>query len=214
MGSKRKQFNIGTVILRVGLVAGLVWMLTIIGLLGVIHATGTQDNAQEADAILVLGSGLSRNGRPGWALTRRSSHAAELWHAGYADTIVCTGGIADNQTRSEADGCREVLMRRGVPQSAILLEERSASTEENALFSETILVENNINSIILVTDSYHIFRAGYIFNRIDVDVVRSPVSSDLIRGYPTYEYSMLREIAALHWQIFKDVFNIPITNIS
>lgn len=199
---------------RIVLISMSVWALVIVALIFTIHRTGKVETAETSDAIIVLGAGLSRNGRPGWALTRRSNHAADLWHQGLADTIICTGGIADNQTSSEAQGCLEVLMRNGVPASAVLLEEQSRSTEENAIFSQVILEANNLDSVILVSDGYHLFRGNYIFETIGVDnITLSPVSSALIRGYPTYENSVLREVLALHWQVFKTIFNIPITNL-
>ena len=53
--------------------------------------------------------------------------------------VLCTGAQADGYPRSEADACREVLMREGVPESAIWLEDESRSTEENAINSTQIL---------------------------------------------------------------------------
>lgn len=206
--SKRK------ILARILFISSGVWLLVVIALLFTIHKTGTIETAEPSDAIVVLGAGLSRNGRPGWALTRRSNHAAELWHQGLADTIICTGGIADNQSRSEAEGCLEVLVRNGVPPSAVLLEPNSRSTEENAIFTQEILQQNNLNSLIIVSDGYHLFRANYIFETLGIDnITLSPVSSSLIRGYPTYETSVIREVLALHWQVFKTIFNIPITNL-
>jgi len=199
---------------RILMIMMLVWLAVIVILIGMIHRTGILDNAETSDVIVVLGAGLARDGRPGYALTRRSAHAADLWHEGYADSIICTGGIAENQTRSEADGCHDVLLRRGVPESAIFLEEVSASTEENAIYSREILLENNFDSVILVSDSYHLFRARYIFETEDFrNISLSPVSANLIRGYPTYESSVIREVLALHWQVFKTIFNIPLTNL-
>lgn len=191
----------------------VLWLLIVFALIGMIHYTGTVDEPESADAIIVLGAGLSRSGRPGWALTRRSSLGAELWHQGFASNIICTGGYGENQTRSEADACREVLNRRGVPSSAIVLEERSRSTEENAIYSKEIMQENGWQTALIVSDSYHVFRARYIFSHEGIGVSLSPVSAELIEGRPTYIYSMLREIVALHWQVLKYTFNIDITHI-
>lgn len=199
---------------RILLIAILVWIVIIVVLIAMIHRTGTVDTAETSDVIVVLGAGLSRSGRPGYALTRRSAHAADLWHQGYADTIICTGGVAENQARSEADGCLEVLLRHGIPESAVILEGQSASTEENAIYSREILLQNDFHSVILVSDSYHLFRAHYIFETVGIsNISLSPLSSDLIRGYPTYESSVIREVMALHWQVFKTIFNIPVTNL-
>lgn len=199
---------------RLMLIGFVGWCIGMIFLVSTIHHRGTVDEAQDADVIVVLGAGLSRSGRPGYALTRRASQAAELWHAGYADTIICTGGLAENRERTEADACREVLSWRGVPASAVVLEGRSRSTEENALFTAEIMIANGWETAIVVSDSYHMLRSDYLFTSEGVEVFMSPVPAEQIRGRPSYHYSVIREVAAFHWQIFKDIFNIPVTNIS
>jgi uncharacterized SAM-binding protein YcdF (DUF218 family) len=191
----------------------VLWLLIIFALIGAIHYTGIVDNPESADVIIVLGAGLSRSGRPGWALTRRATHAAELWHQGFAPYIICTGGVGNGQTRSEADACREVLMRNAVPSSLIILEDRSRSTEENAIFSQELMDAQGWDTALIVSDSYHIFRAGYLFSGQDIEVFSSPVAYERINNPPFYIYSLLREVAALHWQVFKDIFDLQITHI-
>jgi uncharacterized SAM-binding protein YcdF (DUF218 family) len=188
------------------------WILLIIGLVIAIDATGRVDQAQQADVIVVLGAGLSRDGRPGYALVRRSRHAAELWHRGFADTILCTGGQAPDQNRSEANACRQVLMWRDVPASAIALEEQSRSTEENALFSRPIIEANGWENIILVSDGYHMFRAEILFRTRGIPVMLSPVSKENMQRHDSYFRAVSREIIALHWQFLKDLLGLPFTH--
>ena len=188
----------------------LIWIIALVVLM---HHTGTVDQRQPADVIIVLGAGLDHTGRPGYALARRSIHAAELWHEGYAPLIICTGGISETQTRSEAAGCQQVLERRGVPASAILLEEASRSTEENAIYSREIMQANNLESILLVSDSFHMFRARYIFNHYGMtDIALSPIPRERIRGRASYEFFVGREIIAFHWQLFIDFLDLQITH--
>ena len=113
----------------------VMWLLACVLLAAMIHHTGAIDEPVRSDVIIVLGAALTNEGKPYRALIRRSEHGAELWRNGYAGMILCTGGIGRNMRipRSEADGCREVLMREGVPRTAIVLEETSRSTEEQVL---------------------------------------------------------------------------------
>jgi uncharacterized SAM-binding protein YcdF (DUF218 family) len=200
---------------RIVLIALLIWLFACAILAAVIHHTGTIDEAVPADVIIVLGAGLTNEGEPNWALSRRSEHAAELWKNGYAPMIICTGGVGRNVIipRSEADGCREVLMREGVPDSAIILEDTSRSTEENALNTQAIMAEHGWQRAILVSDSYHVFRARYIFNSVGMDVILSPVPLEKIESPAFYAYSMVREVLALHWQVLKEAFNLPFTYV-
>ncbi|MDQ7024023.1 MAG: YdcF family protein [Anaerolineae bacterium] len=188
------------------------WLIFVVGLVGNIHLTGNRDNAQEADVIIVLGAGFNRDGTVGSALWRRSYRAAQLWHEGYADVIICTGGQSANQQRSEASGCQEVLLGEGVSPQAITLEENSRSTEENAIHSRDIMEANDWQTAILVSDSFHVLRANLIFELHEFDVVLSPVPSRWLRK-SFYLPMVGREVVALHWQFVKDLLNLPFTQV-
>jgi uncharacterized SAM-binding protein YcdF (DUF218 family) len=194
------------------MVGAVIWALVIVVLAVLIYTTGEENNTQPADVIVVLGSGLRRDGRPGDALYRRSVWASRLYAQGIAPTVICTGGIGDRQRRSEASACAEVLRANGVPAAVILLEERSRSTEENAIYTRQIMEDAGFADAALVTDSFHMLRASWIFGTYDVTHYASPVPRDWVRTR-FYVRHFSREILALHWQAFKEVFNIKLTNV-
>ncbi len=190
----------------------LLWLWQVAVVVVVINTYGSVDRAQAADVIIVLGAGLRRDNTPGPALTRRTLHAAHLWQQGLAPVIICTGGKPGNRTRAEADACAELLRGEGVPAEAILLDDQSRSTEENALYTKAILEEQGWHTAIIVSDGYHLFRANHLFVNQGIQVYTSPVTE----GQPSmFEYAVFvgREIVALHWQLVKEVFNLPITYV-
>lgn len=195
---------------RVLLVLLLVWMLVCAALAAVVYVYSRSDGARDADVIIVLGAGLRRDGRPGPALWRRGERAAELYAEGYADHLICTGGFPLRQTRSEADACREVLMANGVPEAAIVLEDRSRSTEENAAYSDAIMQANGWQTALVVSDGYHLLRAQWIFAQQGLDVTTSPARDPSFINHVT---SIGREVVALHWQVLKTVLNLPVTYV-
>lgn len=198
-------------IIVVGIGIG-VWVAIILMLAIHLFRYGDVVTAEPADAIIVLGSGLRRDGRAGDALWRRSLWGAEMYKQGYADAIICTGGIGRGHTRSESDACRAILIEEGVPAEAIFIEEKSHSTEENALYAQEIMTEKNWTTAILVTDSFHMLRASWIFDIQGVTHTRAPVPRDRVaRRFFIQHFS--RELIALHWQAFKTFFNLPVTNI-
>lgn len=194
-----------------GLLMGM-GALWICGLLATIHIYGFTDASQNADAIIVLGAGLQRNDRPGPALTRRSNQAAELWLQGAAPVVICTGGITGTARRSEASACKELLLAQGVPENAIILEENSRSTEENAIYVFDIFSQNGWERGVLVSDSFHMLRAHWLFRQYGIVVYNSPVSASRI-GFLDYVVAIGREVAALHWQMVKQLFNLPHTYV-
>ena len=116
---------------------------------------GSRDRAQNADAILIFGSGVRENGTASPTLRARTHHAYGLWQRGLAPTLVCTGGIGTNPP-AEAVVQEKLLRSWGVPASAIVREEKSTSTWENARFAAPLLPPGA--TVIAVSDPYHLWR--------------------------------------------------------
>jgi uncharacterized SAM-binding protein YcdF (DUF218 family) len=193
------------------LLAFILWLWVVLVLVLVIDAYGHHDNAHPADVIIVLGAGLRSDNTPGPALIRRTTHAAELWKAGFAPVIICSGGKPGIRTRSEADACAELLRGDGIPATAIVLEDRSRSTEENAFESKTIMDAHGWQTAIIVSDKYHLFRANRLFRNAGIPAYTSPAPSD--PGPLEYVVFVAREIVAFHWQLLKEALNLPITYV-
>ena len=74
--------------------------------------------------------------------------AAELYHQGYADRILFTGGLGRNTVgllpESEADRFARVAIGCGVPDEAIIREDKSTNTAENIIFTRKLLEDLNI----------------------------------------------------------------------
>ena len=197
-------------IVRLLLAILTLWMVFCVALAGVVYAYSRVDGAQDADVIIVLGAGLRRNGEPGPALWRRGEQAAALFADGYAQHIICSGGFTITQSRSEADACRQVLVSGGVPDDAILLEERSRSTEENAAYSREIMEANGWETALIVSDGYHLLRAQWIFAQQGISVYTSPAPDPSLINLLI---SIGREVVALHWQMVKSILNLPVTYV-
>src|SRR5689334_16139955 len=116
--------------LRVLGVAGLLllglWALTMVEII----VTGRRDEARPASAIVVLGA-AQYVGRPSPVLRARLDHAIELWKRGLAPLLIVTGGRGDGDTTSEAAVSQRYAIRRGVPDSAIVLESTGRTTRES-----------------------------------------------------------------------------------
>src|SRR3954467_5754248 len=105
---------------------------------------------EKSDAILVLGSHDLRVAERG----------AELWLQGWAPLIIFSGALG-NLTRhvwkeTEAEKFARIAIERGVPESAILVENQSTNTGENILFTQQLLSERGLNpgSFIVVQKPY------------------------------------------------------------
>ncbi len=134
------------------------------------------------DAIVVLGCRVLPSGRPSYALARRARHAARLYHAGHAPFVITTGGVGDFGP-AEADVAAAVLLEEGVPERAILREDASTSTDENAAFARDRF---GGRSVLVVSDSFHTLRARRVFARrydhVEVAGTRSRLLDERRRG--------------------------------
>jgi uncharacterized SAM-binding protein YcdF (DUF218 family) len=194
------------------LVLGLGFLLYSVAAL-YIFQYGQVDRAAPADAIVILGGGVRRNGTPSPAQHRRTQHGALLYEQGLAPYIICTGTYdSPRHIKSEAAVCVDLLLEYGVPADAILFEDKSASTEENAIETHKIMREKNLKTAILVSDNFHMLRAELLFRARGIPVSLSPAqitSGPLSLNWMVY--GSLREVAGLIWQVTKDTLQLPYT---
>ena len=187
----------------------LAWLAAV----GGIDHYGQMDQAQPADAVVVLGSQVRRGGRPGPSLTRRARHAAALYAQGLAPVVICSGGLGDNPPTEARAACGEAE-RQGVPASAILLEERARSTEETSLYVAAIMRARGWGTAVVVTDGYHLYRAALLFERAGITAYPSPAQvtagpMNLVERFVREN----RELVAVIWYWGKTGLGLEITDV-
>ena len=90
---------------------------------------------------------------------RVAERAADLYHQKLAPLVVLSGGfgvLTNGWEKPEADIFADIARSRGVPDSALLIENRSTNTGENVKFTRQLLVERGvkIQSLIAVQKPY------------------------------------------------------------
>jgi uncharacterized SAM-binding protein YcdF (DUF218 family) len=94
---------------------------------------------EKADAILVLGS----------SDLRKAEYAAQLYKDGWAALLIFSGGVGRNTDglwgKTEAEMFASIAMEKGVPQEAILIENKSTNTGENIQFTRQLLEKKGIH---------------------------------------------------------------------
>lgn len=112
---------------------------------------------EHADAILILGHRLEKDGKPSEDQIRRVDCAVEHWKKIGEPLIMPCGGLTPGQSRTEAEVMCELLVAQGVPREKIQLEDRSRITIENVRNAFALLGEGK--RVALVTSDYHVERA-------------------------------------------------------
>ena len=166
--------------------------------------------------------------------TRVAERAAELYHQGWAPLLVFSGGLSrltnDLWSEPEAELLARIAVEKGVPEEAILVENRSTNTGENVRFVQALLRENNLdpNTFILVQKPYMERRAfatfakawpeksfvvtspqisfdDYPTDAIPVEQVINIMIGDLqrIKIYPAKGFQIEQEIPEEVWQAYE-----------
>ena len=123
-----------------------------------------------ADAIVAVSGGDTQ---------ARTAGAIELYNQGWAPLLIFSGAAQDKSGPSNAEAMRTYAIAHGVPEDAIVMEQRSETTKQNAENTQSIFEQHGITSVILVTSGYHQRRAGLEFSsRTNVTVRNHPVLRD------------------------------------
>ena len=117
--------------------------------------------------IVVLGFELNDDGSMQDELIGRLKTALSCSEQYPNAYIVCTGGgtAKDNKDVTEADLMGEWLIENGLDEKRLIIENKSLTTAQNALFSYDILLNQypQVNSVALVSSSYHIAWGSLLF---------------------------------------------------
>jgi uncharacterized SAM-binding protein YcdF (DUF218 family) len=112
------------------------------------------DSLSKSDVIVLLeGDGLNR-----------CQKAVDLYKNGWADKIIFSGGICDYSYGSyPIIDVLPHLINLGVPESDIIVENKSLNTKEQAEFVIDLVKKNNWKKLILVATHDHQYRAYLTF---------------------------------------------------
>lgn len=148
-----------------------------------------------ADAIVVLGAQVYRNGRPSAALRGRVRRAVALSHAGLAPRLILTGGVGEAGI-AEAAVMEALAVAHGVPADALILESRATRTLESARSVGAIARAAGWRSVIVVSDPFHLRRAALLF-RAEGLAVQTAATDDRYFSARSRRFYRARETAAL-----------------
>jgi uncharacterized SAM-binding protein YcdF (DUF218 family) len=143
---------------------------------------------EKSDCIVVLGSHD----------TRVAKRGAEIFLEGFAPLIVFSGGYGKLTKHiwntTEAEKFARIAMDMGVPETSILIEDKSSNTGENILFVKDLINNKKIKvqKIIAVNKPYMERRTYAAFKKLweDIDVIVTSPQMELteyLAGYRSGE---------------------------
>jgi uncharacterized SAM-binding protein YcdF (DUF218 family) len=209
--------RVRTLVLRLIAAAGLGWLICLLAIM----FWSRRGVAGPADAIVVLGA-AQYGGRPSPVLRSRLDHALGLWKASQAPVVVLTGGRGPGDLISEAAAGRRYLVRRGVPNSAILLESNGRTSLASIRSAAALLHDDSTNGhhagvagiagvagvagvagtadhprVLLVSDPFHMLRLAVLARLHGLRPLPSPTRTSPISANRAVLEYMVRESIAL-----------------
>lgn len=128
---------------------------------------GCSWNDAKGDVLIVLGAGSFGDGFPAESSVLRSLYAVRAYQTARFRKVVLSGWAV-------SDHMRRILMAEGVPAEAIVIENASKSTRENALYTAQMLA-GEPGSKLLLTSDYHMFRALRCFRKVGMSITPLPI---------------------------------------
>lgn len=129
-------------------------------------------NCTKADAIVVVSGGDT---------PARTEAGVQLFKHGWASTLILSGAAQDKTGLSNAAAMKLQAVAEGVSPDAILIDENSENTAQNAQDTGSIFQSRGFQRVILVTSGYHQRRADLEFEKnagSSVKILNHPLLSD------------------------------------
>jgi uncharacterized SAM-binding protein YcdF (DUF218 family) len=154
----------------------------------------------EFDVAIVLGAQVLPDGRPSPALLRRVAHAVALVRSGRVGHLLMSGGPVAHPV-PEAQVMRHLALVAGLPPDRVHVETQSRDTIGNARLSAPILAAQGWTRLLVVSDSFHLPRALYIFRRTGLTVQGSGARPS--RPGPEWWLAHVREVFAMMKTLYR-----------
>jgi uncharacterized SAM-binding protein YcdF (DUF218 family) len=133
-----------------------------------------QSTSEKSDVILVMGA-AQFDGRPSDVLLARVKHANQIFKSNLAPRIYTVGGGAPGDRTTEAAASRNWLLQNGVKKANVLAIPKGRDTLNSTKAYAAQMKKSKLNSVLIVTDPYHCFRAVKMAKDLKLSASCSPV---------------------------------------
>lgn len=137
---------------------------------GVIIYNGRKAPSPEADYLIVLGAQI-RGTRITNSLKKRLDTAIIYLNHNEETLVIVSGGKGPGEDITEALAMKTYLLDKGIKEERIIEEGHSTNTYENIIYSQKLLKQGE-NKIIVVSNSFHIYRAKSIARKQGIHSVQ------------------------------------------
>jgi len=173
-----------------------------------VYSYSFADYTKSADAAVVLGASVYGN-QPSPVFRERINHAVNIYKKGDVHFIIATGGYGSQSKYSESMVAKYYMLQNGVPESAIIIEEKSQTTFQNLFYARAIAAKTGIKSFIIVSDPLHMKRAYMLSKELNMAAETSPTPSSLFTSWRSRCKMLFSEVFYYSIHVAKELFINP-----
>lgn len=156
----------------------------------------------EAEYLVVLGAKVRDDG-PSVSLWDRINAAADYLKA-HEDTIaIVSGGQGEDEPITEAQCMHDELVKLGIDESRIWMEDKATSTDENMRFTLDLIEEKTgtrPEKLAILSSEYHLYRSSLMAKKLGIEFVGVPAKTSRLSQLVNHA---MREVAGVwHFYIF------------
>lgn len=175
-------------------IVSIIWILVVIGLIYAgflqikINQYSNLTAPKNADYLIVLGARV-KGTVPSLVLASRIKSAADYLKENKETIVIASGGKGPGEEIAEAESIKRELVKQGISESRIVMEDRSTDTYENIRFSKK-LIPPHAKWGVVVTNNFHLYRAMSIAQDQGLNVQGLPAKTHwkaVVKSY-TREY--------------------------
>ncbi|EOQ96765.1 hypothetical protein LEP1GSC195_3264 [Leptospira wolbachii serovar Codice str. CDC] len=146
-----------------------------------------------SNVALVLGNKVELNGLPSDRLKARLDRTVYLYQSNLIQKIIVSGGMG-KEGFDEARVMKDYLIKQGIDSNHITPDNQGYTTEKSAKNLKVILDSNFKESILIISQYYHLNRAAFLVRKAGFLNVKTSFARYLeFRDF----YSIFRETVAL-----------------
>ena len=159
---------------------------------------GLHRNTRHADIAVIMGSKVNEDGSLSERLKQRLDCGISLWKAHQVRRLLVSGGLG-KEGFQEGDKMREYLLQSGIPDTVILVDNQGDNTKKTAANSIALCQKNAYDSLIVVSQYFHITRSKMLFRKMGMH----NVSGAAPRYFEWRDlYAIPREVFAFYHDLF------------
>lgn len=189
---------------------GLSAFLFFVVIAGQIYIYSDNSTDKTADAAIVLGAAVWGE-KLSPVFKERVNHAVVLYREKRVVKIIFTGGQGNADEETEAETAAKYAVENGVATEDVLIENESRSTYENLLFAKRIADENDIETVLLVSDPLHLKRSIEIARSLDYEAYPSPTPTTKYQSFSSRFKFLSKETYFYTRFLFLNLFNLSQT---